>query len=171
MIIQADKSNLGEIMKIIKTTVTEMKSYDNVQWDENYPQEKDFQGDIQKGDLYIIKTDEVIKGFICLNYIEPLEYKGLNWSSAEKGLVIHRMAVNPNYRNQGIAAMLMKFAEELALKKGVNYLKTDTYSINKKMNAFFVKYGYKFIGEINFPGKKEPFYCYDKLLKNQDGNF
>ena len=38
--------------------------------------------------------------------------------------------------------------KELALKNGVRYLKGDTYSINTKMNSFFKKRGYKFIGEV-----------------------
>lgn len=57
-----------------------------------------------------------------------------------------------------------EIADEHALKNNVRYLKTDTYSINTKMNALFVKCGYKLIGEMSFLGKEKPFYCYEKVL-------
>ena len=165
MIIQAVKNDIIDIMKIIDLTVKEMKSYNNTQWDENYPKTKDFIIDIENGDLYVEVENTHIKGFICVNYVEPKEYNDLQWSSIEKCMVIHRMAVNPIYRNNGMGSKLMNFAEELALEKGIKYLKTDTYSINTKMNSLFRKFNYKFVGEMNFLGKENSFYCYEKYLK------
>ncbi len=40
MIRKANMNDLESIMKIIKSTVEEMKIYNNTQWDENYPLEK-----------------------------------------------------------------------------------------------------------------------------------
>ncbi len=164
MIVKAKKSDIEQIMKIMSVTVEEMKSYNNVQWDESYPQAKDYMRDIEKGDLYVTKDGEEIMGFICVDYNQPEEYRELEWSSDEKCMVVHRMAINSNYRRQGIGTKLMKFAENLALEKGVKYLKTDTYSVNEKMDALFKKCGFRIVGEIRFPGKEKPFYCYEKLL-------
>lgn len=132
MIRKANMNDLESIMQIIKSTVEEMKTYNNTQWDENYPLEKDFVSDIKKQDLYIYEVDGEVAGFICLNYEEPEEYLGLNWSSNKKAMVIHRMAVNPNFRKTGIASKLVDFAEKLAVENNVSYLKSDTYSINSK---------------------------------------
>ncbi|CAH2213039.1 GNAT family N-acetyltransferase [Tepidibacter aestuarii] len=164
MIRKAVLGDLNNIMEIIKETIEEMHSYNNYQWDENYPQSKDFANDIEKGDLYVDDINGQVAGFICVNYVEPDEYNGLDWSFDEKAMVIHRMAVNFNCRNKGIGISLMKFAEELAVANGVKYLKTDTYSLNTKMNSLFKKLDFKLIGEMSFLGKEKPFYCYDKLL-------
>lgn len=164
MIRKARIEDVNEIMEIISDTVEEMKSYNNTQWDENYPQDKDFEGDIKNGDLYVESEDEHVRGFICINYIEANEYSELEWVSDEKAMVIHRMAVNSKYRNKGIGSKLMSFAEDLSKQNGVKYLKTDTYSINTKMNSLFKKCDYKFVGEINFLEKEKPFYCYEKML-------
>lgn len=164
MIIRAELSNLRNIMEIIGDTVEEMKSYNNTQWDENYPQSKDFKKDIDQGNLYIDIEDEDIKGFICINYIEPDEYKDIKWSSNESCMVVHRMAVNPKFRNNGVGKKLMNFAEEFAIKNGIRYLKTDTYSTNIKMNSLFIKFNYRLVGEMNFLGKEKSFYCYEKNL-------
>ena len=164
MITKANSKDIKQIMAIINETVKEMKSYNNTQWDENYPQDKDFAKDIELGDLYVDKEDNTIMGFICVNYIEPVEYNDLNWSKDEKCMVIHRMAVNSNFRNKGVGTKLMNFAEELAIKNGVNYLKTDTYSINTKMNSLFRKCNFKLVGQMSFLGKEKPFNCYEKML-------
>lgn len=152
------------IMEIIKETISEMRTYNNIQWDESYPQEKDFMNDIQRGDLYVAEREGKLVGFVCINKVEPVEYDELKWPLNEDCMVVHRMAVNPNYRRSGIGTELMKFADELALANNIRYLKTDTYSINTKMNLLFTKCGYDLVGEMSFLGKEKPFYCYGKIL-------
>lgn len=164
MIRKANPADIKGIMEIIKETIVQMHSYGNTQWDENYPQEKDFLKDIQKGDLYICEQEGNLAGFICINKIEPAEYIDLPWSLQETSLVVHRMAVNPIFRKRGIGTELMQFTDELALINNIRYLKTDTYSINTKMNAMFIKCGYKLVGEMSFLSKEKPFYCYEKIL-------
>lgn len=164
MMRKATQNDVAKIMEIITATVEEMKTYNNTQWDENYPQAANFSKDIEAGDLYVDEEGEEIRGFVCVNYIEPSEYDDIKWQSGEKAMVVHRMAVNPSFRKQGVGFSLLKFSEELALANGVKYLKTDTYSINDKMNALFRKFGFQLAGEMEFLGKEKPFYCYDKMI-------
>lgn len=161
---KAHLEDIKEIMIIIRKIIMEMHSYHNHQWDEFYPQEKDFIHDIQEGDLYISERNGKLVAFVCVNKIEPIEYSGLNWSSRKDVMVIHRMAVDPECRRNGVGRELMNFAEDLALKSNIDYLRTDTNSINENMKGLFLKLDYNFIGEISFLGKETPFYCYDKLL-------
>ena len=165
MIRKAKISDVGTIMTIINETVKEMKSYGNNQWDENYPNSETFINDIKNDSLYVYEEDNNIKGFICIDCNQAAEYENLNWSLNEKCMVAHRIAVNTKFRNSGIATKLMSFCEELALKEGIIYIKTDTYSLNTKMNSLFKKLGYKFIGEVKFLTKEKAFYCYEKILK------
>lgn len=164
MIRKAVTTDVEKIMEIISFTVSEMKTYNNTQWDETYPQAKNFIGDIDAGDLYVDEIGDELRGFVCVNYIEPVEYEDIKWQSQEKSMVVHRMAVNSKFRNQGVGISLLKFSENLALENGVSYLKTDTYSINDKMNALFKKFGFILAGEMEFLGKEKPFYCYDKII-------
>ncbi|MGE5627230.1 MAG: GNAT family N-acetyltransferase [Solirubrobacterales bacterium] len=167
MIRKALFDDLEEIMGIIRATVAEMREYNNTQWDENYPGEKDFINDINNQDLYVAEQNDKLVGFVCINKVEPVEYAGLKWTLKETCMVVHRMAVNINFRREGIGSELMKFAENLALSNNIRYLKTDTYSINTKMNALFKKCGYTFVGKMNFLGKEKPFNCYEKVLNNE----
>ncbi|WP_368488838.1 GNAT family N-acetyltransferase [Clostridium sp. BJN0013] len=167
MVRKAVMEDLRDIMEIIKQAIVEMATYNNTQWDESYPHEKDFMNDIQRGDLFVTEQEGKLAGFICINKVEPAEYNGLNWSLNKHCIVVHRMAVNSIYRRSGIGTKLMKFADKLALENNIGYLKTDTYSINMKMNALFKKCGYEFVGEMSFLEREKPFYCYEKILNKE----
>ena len=164
MIKVATMHDLNSIMKIVQGVIVEMHSYNNFQWDENYPQKQDFAGDIKKGDLFISVREGEIVGFICINMEQPLEYKDLPWSLPTEALVVHRMGVSPDHRKVGIGFEMVAFADELAVKKNLGYLKTDTYSLNLNAQGLFQKLGYIFVGEMNFLGKEKPFYCYEKSV-------
>lgn len=164
MLRKAVAVDLKDIMDIIEQTIKEMRTYGNTQWNESYPQERDFMKDVQNGNLFVLEMDKQIAGFVCINQEEPEEYDSLNWELSDKPMVVHRMAVNPKFRRNGIGTVLMKFTDEFAIKNNIRYLKIDTYSINTKMNALIKKCQFKFVGEINFLGREKPFYCYEKIL-------
>jgi GNAT superfamily N-acetyltransferase len=164
---KATLEDINSIMQIVQETIFEMKSYNNTQWDENYPLESNFIDDINKGELYVVDEDGDVGGFACINKVEPEEYKDLTWKLDTAALVIHRMAVNPKFRRKGIGTKLISFADELALEQNIKLLKTDTYSLNTKMQGLFEKCGYTFVEEINFLKKERPFYCYDKSINNE----
>lgn len=161
---RAMMDDLKSIMAIVQGVILEMHSYNNFQWDENYPQDQDFARDINKGDLFVSIREEKIVGFICINTVEPSEYEGLPWSLSEQALVVHRMGVSPDHRKVGIGYELVMFVDELAIKNKVRYLKTDTYSLNRNAQGLFQKLGYIFVGEMSFLSKKDPFYCYEKRI-------
>lgn len=164
MIRKAELKDIENIMKIIKAVIAEMKTYGNTQWDENYPQGVDFEEDIKNGALYVEEENGKFRGFVCANFVEPEEYKDIQWGFDEKCMVLHRMSINPECRNKGLASKLIKFVEDTALENGVSYIRTDTYSINEKMNALLKKMGYVHRGNMKFLGKEKDFYCYDKKI-------
>lgn len=166
MIRLANKKDIHPIMEIIKESILEMNSYGNVQWSSDYPAEKDFLNDIEKKELFVYEEEKGNKicGIICVNFVEPEEYKHINWSLDKKALVLHRMAIAVSERQKGIGTALMNFAQQYAQEKNVDYLKTDTYSINDKMIHLFEKCDYKKKGTMHFKGREKLFYCYEKIL-------
>jgi len=164
MIRLAETQDLTAIMEILQVVVQKMHNNNNFQWDAKYPREQDFIEDINQGELFVSVQEGEVAGFICINKVEPEEYKGLAWSLSQEALVIHRMAVSPAYQKLGIGAQLVGFADELAKQKQMKYLKIDTYSGNPKAQRLFEKLGYTFVGEMHFNGKEKAFYCYEKLV-------
>jgi ribosomal protein S18 acetylase RimI-like enzyme len=161
---QAILDDIPDIMRIVQQTITEMRVYNNTQWDESYPRESDFAADIEKRDLYAVDRDGRLAGFICVNRVEPVEYDGLTWSRNCSTLVIHRMAVDTDCRRNGVGIDLLKHAEWLADRDRIEYLKTDTNSLNSNAQKLFEKYGYRKVGAMSAFGKETPFYCYEKSL-------
>jgi len=164
LIRKATFDDVNSIMKIVQETIVEMGNYNNTQWDENYPQKSNFIEDINKGELYVIDEDGELGGFACINKVEPEEYKNLTWKLDVTALVIHRMAVNAKFRRKSIGSRLINFADKLAQGQNIKLLKTDTYSLNTKMQGLFKKCGYTYVGEINFLGKEKQFYCFEKTI-------
>lgn len=161
---QAILDDLPFIMDIVEKTIREMRDYNNTQWDEIYPQTSDFAADIEKGELFAVDRDGCLAGFICINRVEPVEYNGLPWSQDYSALVIHRMAVDPNCRGNGVGTELLAHAECLASQARINYLKTDTNSLNTNAQKLFERCGYRRVGTMNFLGKETDFYCYEKSI-------
>ncbi len=167
MIRLATLSDINSIMNLVFQTIDIMKTENNPQWDEKYPTRFDFLKDSELKQLFVYKVHNQIGGLICLNTDEPLAYQTIPWSLSETALVLHRMTVNPTFRCQGIGTKLMQFAERFALENNLNYLKTDTYSTNQKMNYLFVRQGYVKRGELYMNQKPQTFYGYEKILINK----
>lgn len=144
-----------------------MKSENNTQWDETYPKKEDFIEDINNKNLYVDEFEGDLIGFICIDSNQPEEYKGIDWISDEKAIVIHRMGVNPKFRGLGKAKNLIRYAENFAMNNDIMYIKTDTNSMNIKMYNLLKKCGFRFSGQIKLMGKEDPFYCYDLKLNIQ----
>ena len=159
------ETDLDAVDRIVKETIIEMQSYGNDQWDETYPDTEVFRQDIALRNLYVCDRDNSCVAFICIDEHEPEPYKKVNWRYQEPCLIIHRLAVSIKYRGLKIATQLLTYAEELALSKNCNYLRVDTYSLNFSLHKFLTKQGYVKVGEMNFLGKPNLFYCYDKKIK------
>jgi GNAT superfamily N-acetyltransferase len=167
MIRKATEADLDRIMDLIVRVVRNMRAEGIDQWNDDYPIRSDFRADILAGELYLDESDEEprgIRGVVCINQVEPEEYRAASWSREGPAVVIHRLAVNPDFRRRGVAAGFFGLAEDQARRNGCLYLRSDTYSRNAKMNALFVRQGYARAGDIRFKGRVEVFHCYDKSL-------
>ncbi len=167
MIRAAAERDLDGIMDIVGRVVAEMRAEDIDQWSEEYPARADFRADIADGALWVDEEEGgagALRGVVCINREEPPEYRDGAWSRDGASLVIHRLAVHPGCRRRGVGRGLLLLAEELAGAEGVSYLRSDTYSLNGRMNALFARMGYRRAGDIRFPGHRYVFHCYDKEL-------
>lgn len=162
-----EKDDLETIMEIIKYTVQEMNKNNNFQWDETYPNREVFLNDIKERTLYGVITEEGnLVGLGALNFESPEEYNALNWESTNEDYVIHRLAVDVNYRGCGIGEFLIKDFEKKVLERGKKYVRIDTNYKNLKAQSLFEKMGYKKSGKMQLHGIKEEFICYEKRLSD-----
>lgn len=162
---KATAKDLDAIMDIVWRTIMLLQSEGNDQWDNKYPSRDDFSRDIAEGTLYVCEMESTVVGFICCNRISPKEHASVPWHrDSATVLILHRFAVSPKFHRRGIGTSLMRKADELAAASGCTSIRTDTNSLNLRMQALFLSCGYEKVGEIFLRGKTRPFYCYEKLL-------
>lgn len=161
----ASLKDIDNIMDLIKHCIKDMQSHGIYQWNESYPTAEIFEEDIKSESLYILKDKSNYLGIIAINEEQSPEYQELKWLiEAGRALVIHRLAVNPEWQKQGIARQLMDFAEKYATEKGYTSIRLDAFSENPRALNLYERRGYNKVGQVFFPNRELPFYCYEKRI-------
>jgi len=159
-------SKLEEVFQLIMDCRKAMESEGVFQWTDKYPTLEIFSNDIQKGNLYGLNKNGKIAGVININELQDPEYKLIKWKNSDvKIMVIHRLAVHPEYQKQGLAKKLMDFAEDFAIENNYTSIRLDAFSNNPRALRFYENRDYQRQGEVFFPGRDLPFYCFEKILK------
>lgn len=145
------KSDIPQIMSIVKQAQAYFKEQNIDQWQNGYPNEEVINNDIKNEDSYvIIKEDEVVATTV-VSFDKESSYKNIidgKWLTNGDYGVIHRVAVNNNYKGLGLSHKIMKYAEELCLEKGVHSIKVDTHEENIPMQSLLKKNGFEYCGVI-----------------------
>lgn len=163
MIEKAQKKDIREILAIIDESKLEMDENNNPQWsEENYPECK-IPNDIEKGNLFVYKEKDKIKGFIVIEK-DTREYDDLIENSKKEAFILHRLAIKKSCQNQGFASSLFQFAEQKAKKEKIKVLKADTEKRNFKMNHFFKKLNYIEKGTFNYDDYPGTYIYYEKEI-------
>jgi GNAT superfamily N-acetyltransferase len=168
-IVRASSEYIKEVLELVRECIKYMNDQGVDQWNDQYPQPEIFLSDIEKDSLYIIKNEEMITGIIVLSEEQDKQYDQIEWTDKfGKVLLIHRLAVHPKWQKKGIAQKLMDFAESYAKENGYSSIRLDTYSQNPRSLKLFEKRNYeRKSGHVHFPECKEPYYCYEMLLKDK----
>lgn len=161
----ATLNDIPAIMQVIAEVVPQMRAVGNLQWDNTYPNPAVFEQDINVNQLWLADVAGEIAGVAAITTEQYPEYAQVGLDISETAIVVHRLAVSPRYKGQGIAVALMQQAEKEAIRRGIKFLRIDTNSQNTIAQNLFIKTGYVFAGEIGLefrPGMR--FYCYEKQL-------
>lgn len=154
------------IMEVIQNAVFDMDSKGIYQWDSIYPNVDVINDDIGEGNLYVYDDCGIVKGIIVLNEYQDDEYGDVEWvfNSGEQ-LVVHRLCIDPRYQGQGIARLLMSYAEEYGKEHGYESIRLDAFADNKRSCRLYEGLGYRLAGIVEF--RKGKFYCYEKSLETR----
>ncbi len=159
----ATKDDYSDIFQLFQDCAKAMITEGIHQWDEHYPRSEDLNRNINKEEVWVYLTNQVIAGTITLNLEESPAYKTINWTKSTFR-VVHRLAVHPKFQRMGIAKNLMNFVEEHCLNIGIDAIRLDTYTKNNGNMRFYKNLNYKKIGFVYFRSIEAPFACFEKLL-------
>jgi len=161
----AVSSDLPHLTELLRRVVPLMRASGNHQWDDGYPNQQVFAGDIARGELWVAEIGDAIAGVAAITTQQEPEYAQADWDASEAAVVVHRLAVDPAFRGAGVAAALMQQAEAVARAKGLAVVRVDTNTENPATQRLFPKLGYRSAGEISLefrPGLR--FLCYEKRV-------
>jgi ribosomal protein S18 acetylase RimI-like enzyme len=159
----AVREDVAALMGLMGRVVPLMQGAGNRQWDESYPNAAVFERDIERKQLWVAQIDDSIAGVAAMTTEQEPEYAQVGWDVEELAIVVHRLAVDPEFRGAGVAMALMRKAEEVAAERGITVVRVDTNTENEATQRLFPKLGYKLAGEIELsfrPGLR--FLCYEK---------
>jgi ribosomal protein S18 acetylase RimI-like enzyme len=159
--------DVGAVLELLRRIVPSMRAAGNLQWEESYPGAAVFEHDVEQRQLWMADADGVFAGMVAITTGREPEYGHAGWDAEEDGAMVHRLAVDPEFRGAGIAAALMQKAEEVAADRGLPAVRTDTSIENEAAQRLFLKLGYRKTGEISLsfrPGLRV--ICFEKRLRS-----
>lgn len=111
-----------------------------------YPTEETAEKSIQKKEMFVGENNGKIVASGRINQEQGDEYSLVPWSFAandDEVMVLHTLAVDPEFEGRGFAKNFIKFYESYALEKGCKVLRIDTNEINTKARNMYHKAGYR----------------------------
>lgn len=160
------KPDLDEVFKIYQhyvRVIASMQEQGIDQWDELYPNSADIAADISQGDLWVGEEDGKLICTFAVNTQCEEEYLSCPWQFPnDPFIVVHRLAVNPKYRRQGVAKSAMEFVEKSAKEKGVKTIRLDTFCDNFAGANLYESLGFKVIGFAYW--RKGKFQIMEKII-------
>ena len=144
---KATKEQIKEVFSVFSAAINNMENQGIHQWDEIYPDLPTITEDIAKNQMYIGMIDGKIAVCFVLSEECDEEYKNGKWQYPDaKFNVIHRLCVNPEFQNRGIAAKTLDFIENLSKSQGYESIRLDCFTLNPYSQKLYNKAGYSIVG-------------------------
>ena len=175
--------DIDRILEIIEKAKAELKKMGLDQWQKGYPNREVIESDVKKGISYVLeetaennensgeKVSGKIVGTIVLSPEREEPYSKIEgkWITDDDDyMVVHRLAVDSDVKNKGLATKILEFSEGVCIENKILSLKADTHENNEPMKRLLVKNGFSFCGLIYLDrepdlGAKRT--AYEKIIK------
>lgn len=153
---KAEEADLDRIWQIILQAKAQMQRLNSHQWDENYPARDTISQDIQAGNGYVYSQNNTVVAYGVISFDREPAYTEINgaWTNELPYLLVHRIAVADEAKNQGIAKRFLLQAEEISRQKGIYNFRIDTNFDNQYMLRLIDSLGFRYCGEVNYRGNQ-----------------
>ena len=175
--------DIDRILEIIEKAKAELKKMGLDQWQKGYPNREVIERDVKKGISYVLeetaennensgeKVSGKIVGTIVLSPEREEPYSKIEgkWITDDDDyMVVHRLAVDSDVKNKGLATKILEFSEGVCIENKILSLKADTHENNEPMKRLLAKNGFSFCGLIYLdrePDLGAKRIAYEKIIK------
>lgn len=151
----ANLSDISELRLLVNAAYKELAdmglNYTAVDQDESKTIER-----INKGTAYVLEKDSKIIATILLAPENHFTQKNTAY--------ISQFAVAPSLKKTGLGSFLMGYCEQKALLDGYEGVQLDTAIPAKHLVNWYVKLGYRIVGETHWEGKTYRSYIFEKTF-------
>ena len=111
-----------------------------------HPSDEMIRNSIGKEELYVLADGDEIAACVIANDEKVDGYADAPWQiDSDEGIVLHVLAVHPDYRGQGLARTLVENVIELERKAGKKALRLDVIENNMTAEKLYQKLGFQYI--------------------------
>ena len=153
---KTSESDIDAAYEVIEQARGRIASLGIDQWQNGSPNRALLEGDVARGEAYVVEDDGAIAGNVMLTCAEEGCYNdidGTGWlTDCKPGeptyLVVHRFAVGDGALGKGVAKLMLSEAEDMARSLGKRSVRIDTHEGNIPMRTLLSKCGYSECGVV-----------------------
>lgn len=148
----AVEADAERIWQIIRQAKEQMRLLGSQQWQDGYPTLETIAHDIAHGYGYVLCRQACVIAYGAAIFDGEPAYEAIEgrWMDDDPYVVVHRLAVVDEMKQQGIATLYMEKVEWLSLQKGINRFRVDTNFDNHYMHKMLERLGFAYCGEIQY---------------------
>lgn len=94
----------------------------------------------ENGDIIVAERDGIICGMVCVDYVNKPESP---YGMARSFYHVQEIAVDENYRRQGVGKELLEFMIADAKRRNLNKIELDVWKFNNSAMEFYQAVGFK----------------------------
>lgn len=158
--------DINKVIKIINQAKVYFKEMKIDQWQDGYPNEEVIKKDITNNNSYVLEKDGDIVATAMFAIERDINYDNIydgKWLTENEYAVIHRIAVNNDYKGLKLAAEIVNNAVKICKKNNIGSIRIDTHENNISMQKFLENNGFKYCGVI-YLEDKSPRIAFEKLI-------
>jgi GNAT superfamily N-acetyltransferase len=142
--------DIPDIWKIILQAKELMRLRNSIQWQDGYPARENIVADIDHGYGYILSYRNRIVAYAAVIFDGEPAYNQLigKWIGYPPYVVVHRLAVAGEVRQQGVATHFVGQIEALARARRVHSFRVDTNFDNIYMKQLLLRQGFTYCGDV-----------------------
>ena len=162
---KVNASQFKDICKLYQDVIADMQKCGMKQWTwEVYPTAAQLEKDIADGSLYLVDEDGAPCGAFVLSGELSHEYSSMEWHYGVKPATLHRFAMLPGVFGTEMAARVLSFVKEEALRLGFDSLRVDVSCEDSKMLRCFAAEMTREVGRIHFENFDMDYVCFESPL-------
>ena len=159
-------SDIDIVMSILGQAQEYLRNKGVDQWQDNYPNLDIIKRDIEKNIGYVLEKDGKIVATVAVSFNDEKTYDNIydgKWITENDYAVVHRIAVENNYKGQRLSAKILAHIVEMCLNKNIHSIKVDTHKQNEYMRKMLSNNGFKYCGIIYLENRSERV-AYEKII-------